>query len=271
MQTSPTRQPSALATPGFNPLASPGMDTASHYMDPSNGQLRYRAAHPATTLSRADRDAHASIRDHVMQADYPCVMGRSAFNRNAYRLATYGALDDADKADNALMLCHDLYTFCAEFPQPVQGAVSFIAWFEGPAPADERSFESALWAQLQALHDVDRRHFDWSPDVGSQPSDPNFSFSVGGRAFFLIGMHAHASRDARRTRMPVIVFNLHEQFVELRTQGKFEGVRDTIQVRDKALQGSTNPMSADFGKRSEAAQYSGRAVARDWVCPFAPA
>ena len=27
---------------------------------------------------------------------------------------------------------------------------------------------------------------------------------------------------------------------------------------------------ADFGARSEAAQYSGRAVEREWVCPFSP-
>ena len=35
------------------------------------------------------------------------------------------------------------------------------------------------------------------------------------------GLHVHpqASRIARRTERPVIVFNLHEQFVELRTQG----------------------------------------------------
>ena len=71
--------------------------------------------------------------------------------------------------------------------------------------------------------------------------------------------------------MPTIVFNLHEQFVELRATGKFDGVRDKVQARDEQLQGTVNPMSADFGARSEAAQYSGRAVEREWVCPFSPA
>ena len=66
--------------------------------------------------------------------------------------------------------------------------------------------------------------------------------------------------------MPVIVFNLHEQFVELREHGKFDKVRDTIQSRDKQLQGSVNPMSADHGDQSEAAQYSGRHVGDEWAC-----
>jgi uncharacterized protein len=38
--------------------------------------------------------------------------------------------------------------------------------------------------------------------------------------------------------------------------------------RDKTLHGTVNPMAADFGERSEVAQYSGRAVGRDWACPF---
>ena len=69
--------------------------------------------------------------------------------------------------------------------------------------------------------------------------------------------------------MPVIVFNFHEQFVELRANGKFDAVRDKVQQRDKQLQGTINPMAADFGDRSEAAQYSGRHVGPEGKCPFA--
>lgn len=215
-----------------------------------------------------DRRAHAALLAHVLDADHPCVMARSVFIRDSFRLSTYGAL--AAPA-NAAMLWHDLVAFSAEFPQPVPRPVSFVACFEGPHPADELAFETALWKQLQAVHDIDQRHFDWCRDVESDPNDPSFSFSVGGRAFFLIGMHPLASRLARRTPMPAIVFNLHEQFVELRSQGKFDRVRDTVQARDKQLQGTVNPMAANFGDRSEAAQYSGREVGAQWVCPFATA
>lgn len=255
----------STARPGANPLAVCTRTRASsRYMDSSSGRLSYRLQ-PDVAPNQSDRQAHEALKSHVLDADYPCVMARSVFNRDAFRLATYGELG---KPENATILCHDLYTFCAEFPTPVQGAVSFIACFEGPAPADEIAFETALWQQLQAIHDVDKRHFGWCRDVESAPEDPQFSFSVGGRAFFLIGMHPQASRMARRTPMPAIVFNLHEQFVELRTTGKFDGVRDKVQTRDKRLQGTINPMAADFGDRSEVTQYSGRAVGREWTCPF---
>lgn len=257
-----------LAAP-HNPLAACAhLRAQSRYMDPSSGALRYRSR-PGTAPGRADNDAHEMLRDLVLDPDYPCVMARSAFNRDSYRLAMYGELGAAE--ENAALLCHDLYAFAAEFPAPVAGAVSFIACFRGPAPADELAFETALWQQLQALHEVDKRHFGWAPEVESAPTDPNFSFSVGARAFFLIGMHPRASRIARRTPLAAIVFNLHEQFVGLRRSGKFEGVRDAVQARDRELQGSINPMAADFGERSEVAQYSGRAVGREWACPFSAA
>ncbi len=251
---------------GTTPLAAtaPAL-SVSHYLVPAAGTCTYRSR-PEDLPSAHDAAIHDVIRSHVLASDYPCVMARSAFNRDAYRLSTYGPLGSPD---NARMLCHDLYTFCAEFPQPVDGAVSFVACFEPSAPQDEAAFEKQLWQQLQAIHDVDEALFDWCADVESEPESADFSFSVGGRAFFLIGMHPAASRIARRTPMPVIVFNLHEQFVELRANGKFDGVRDTIQQRDRQLQGSINPMAADHGDRSEAAQYSGRRVGREWACPFA--
>lgn len=266
MQFKPELARESRALAGFNPLDSARTRKTSRYMDSSSGRLRYRSR-PDETPGRADQQAYAALRAHVLDDGYPCVMARSVFNRDAFRMATYGRLGDPA---SAAMLCHDLYAFNAEFPKPVQGAVSFVACFDGPSFTDEKSFEVALWQQLQAVHDVDKRQFDWSNEVGSAPDDPDFSFSVGSRAFFLIGMHPRASRIARRTPMPTIVFNLHEQFVELRANGKFDGVRDTVQTRDEQLQGTVNPMSSDFGARSEAAQYSGRAVGTEWACPFSP-
>ena len=244
-------------------------DTAfqgSHFIEPRTVEGVYRH-HPERELTSADTAILNSIRSHVLGSDYPCVMARSVFNRDAFRVATYGELG---APGNAAQLARDVYEFSSEFAAPVTGAVSFVACFDGPAPNDEAGFETAMWAQLQSLHEIDKTRFDWNDEVRSDPNSPDFSFSVGGRAFFLIGMHPAASRIARRTALPMIVFNLHEQFVELKAHGKFNKVRDTIQLRDKQLQGSVNPMSADYGERSEAAQYSGRAVGREWACPFHP-
>ena len=67
------------------------------------------------------------------------------------------------------------------------------------------------------------------------------------------------------------MFNLHDQFEQLRQQGRYERMRSKIIERDLAFAGSVNPMLARHGTVSEARQYSGRNVAEaDWVCPFKP-
>lgn len=65
-----------------------------------------------------------------------------------------------------------------------------------------------------------------------------------------------------------MVFNLHDQFEQLRSQNRYDKLRDTILGRDMALAGSLNPMLARHGTLSAARQYSGRAVGDDWKCPF---
>jgi len=95
--------------------------------------------------------------------------------------------------------------------------------------------------------------------------------SFGEEAFFIVGLHPRASRPARRFERPVLVFNLHDQFEQLREQGRYERMRAKIIERDVALAGSPNPMLARHGTISEARQYSGRNVAEaGWVCPFNP-
>src|SRR5215204_4076537 len=108
----------------------------------------------------------------------------------------------------------------------------------------------------------------WDTAVSSDPDDPRFAFSFGGRAFFLIGLHPGSSRWARRFAWPTIVFNAHHQFERLRTTGRYDPLQAAIRDRDTALQGSTNPTLAAFGTASEARQYAGRAVEPDWRCPF---
>jgi FPC/CPF motif-containing protein YcgG len=65
-----------------------------------------------------------------------------------------------------------------------------------------------------------------------------------------------------------LVFNRHEQFEKLRSDGKWKRMQKSIRKRDRALQGSVNPMLDDFGEASEARQYSGRAVEDNWQPPF---
>ena len=162
-------------------------------------------------------------------------------------------------------LLEGLATFASDIVDE-PGFHSFIASFRGPVPEDEAAFERSLFTLLQRLHDADDE--TWAPGVGSDPNDPHFAFSVGGTAYFIVGLHPGASRVARRAPLPTLVFNPHDQFEELRAEGRFEGLRSSIRRRDEDLQGYLNPMVADHGDRTEALQYSGRHHGDGWEPPL---
>jgi FPC/CPF motif-containing protein YcgG len=143
-----------------------------------------------------------------------------------------------------------------------------IAVFRGPFELHEGEFEKLFWSQLQELHAEDALRFAWDARVSCDPNAADFSFSFAGQAFYVIGMHANSSREARRFPWPTLVFNPHEQFERLREDGNWERMKQTIRSRDFARQGSVNPMLSDFGETSEARQYSGRAVEETWQAPF---
>lgn len=195
---------------------------------------------------------------------FPCVGAKSALHKDRMRFASYAALGDpADAAD----LCARLHAFSQEFPDPGNVPVSFVATFAQQV-ADEAAFEAALWHHLQVMHEHDRTRFAWDDTVASDPSRDDFSLSIGGRAFFVVGLHPSASRLARRAPFPCLVFNFHNQFEALKASGKYQTMQAAIRARDVQLQGSVNPVLAAFGQASEARQYSGRKVDSRWRCPF---
>ncbi|MFC7485711.1 guanitoxin biosynthesis heme-dependent pre-guanitoxin N-hydroxylase GntA [Knoellia pratensis] len=198
----------------------------------------------------------------VLNPDYPCLGARAVFNRDRAHIVTTGRLGTASSSLDVFRALREF----GEEADPSQGFTSLIAAFGGEAPLTESSFEDRLWATLQHLHDFDDT--PWNPDVSDDPADVDFSFSLGGVAYFVVGLHPHASRDARRTPWPVLVFNLHSQFEELKASGRYDRMRDLIRGRDLDLQGSLNPMVADYGVSSEARQYSGRAVDAGWEAPL---
>ena len=132
----------------------------------------------------------------------------------------------------------------------------------------EEEFEGHLWTALQTLYDVDRLYNPPDPKVAEDPEAGDFGFSFAGRGFFVIGLHPASSRLARRFPWPTLVFNAHAQFDRLKADGRYPKLQGAIRAREMALQGSLNPNLSDFGERSEARQYSGRAVGEDWRCPF---
>lgn len=199
----------------------------------------------------------------VDAADYPCVGAKSALHTSQYRLGHYGRMGESA---TTARLAEDLKTYIEETLATDSKYMTMVAVFTDEIHS-EIDFERKLWAQLQGLHDVDG-DASWDPAVGHDPEDNDFSFSFNGTAFFIVGLHPHASRKARRFSRAAMAFNLHRQFEQLRTAGSYEKMKQVIRERDIAFDGSINPMLNDHGKGLEAPQYSGRKVDERWKCPF---
>lgn len=207
-----------------------------------------------------------SLYAHIADPAFPCVGAKAALKRGTLEVFV---ARDMTSAWNDLPIHDALVAFAERFRESPSLFRSFAVLFEGPCTLLENEFENHMWNRIQSLSDKDSwRGQPYDSRVSPDPGDPHFSLSFGGEAYFVVGLHPNAGRPARRFPHPVMVFNLHAQFETLRAQGKYEGMREKIMVRDEAIAGSRNPMLARHGTISEARQYSGRIVGEDWQCPF---
>lgn len=215
----------------------------------------------------------ADMCDHFLAflggGDYPCVGAKVALARGTIETQAFGSLGDAGN-DAPLLARLTQFVAMLDATNWEEGSAhSFVAIFSGPLDINERRFESLMWAQLWRLHELDVAAGNLpADDVSSDADSPLFSLSVAGHPFCLIGLHANASRLARRFTHPVLVFNSHRQFEKLREDGPYAKMQTATRARDVDLQGSINPNLADFGQAIEARQYSGREVEDGWKCPY---
>jgi FPC/CPF motif-containing protein YcgG len=208
---------------------------------------------------------HDALRALVLNDHFTCHGGKAAVRQQQSRVGLY---DELGSAGAAAGLARDLTEFVADVPMRDGTFSTYLASFVGPNPADEPAFEILLWRLLQQLHDLDAPHHSWDAMVNADPDSPDFAFSFGGTAFFVIGLHAGSSRAARRFAWPTLVFNPHRQFEELRHDGRYARFQEVIRRAETELQGTINPMLGTHGAISQAAQYSGRRVEDGWHCPF---
>jgi len=217
------------------------------------------------TTVRPD-DVEAQFHAMIADAAFPCVGAKSAAARGSLQVVR---ARDIASAWNDLQITHDLLEWSWRYREDNEGLRSLAVIFDEPRQLSEAAFEKAMWQRLQSIADKDvwlgQIHDE---RVSADPDDPHFSLSFGGQAYFVVGLHPNASRPARRFARPVMVFNLHDQFERLRSEGRYERMREKIIERDVALAGSPNPMLDRHGEVSAARQFSGRAVNDDWRCPF---
>lgn len=226
-----------------------------------------RIAEPTT---RAEGPASAErLRAFIERATFPCVAAKAVLRQGGLRMIELGPLADPSNAAPLLDALGRLGPVLDAVPEGDTHLHSLAAVFTGPRDDDEHGFEARLWRQLQQLHALDvARGAAWAEGVGDDPDSGDFSFSLAGHPFFVIGLHPGASRKARRAPMPVLVFNSQRQFTRLRADGRYAKMQAATRARDLALQGSLNANLADWGSAPETRQYSGRAVEPDWHCPF---
>ncbi|CAF1045967.1 unnamed protein product [Adineta steineri] len=146
---------------------------------------------------------------------------------------------------------------------------TYVACFRTPKDVSEDIFETLLWKQLRLLHKEDVENgMTWAENYSDDPLDPNFGFSVGGRAFFIVGLHPNSSRKAGQFLAPCLVFNSHDQFTNLRQLNIISEIRQVVRNADLRENGSINPNLIPNDNKSSAFEYSGKLINPDWTPDF---
>lgn len=203
--------------------------------------------------------------DFILDQSFPCVAARAAVKREHINVLVADHM--ACPKDDYTIL-QFIYRFIKNFRKATNTFHSAAIIFSAPETHSEELFDNLMWQRLQSLALLDRKNFSSDKRVSDDPNSPEFSFSLGEEAFFIIGMHPASSRPARKFKYPVLVFNPHAQFEEMRKNDLYDNMKNIVRQRDRKYAGSINPMLTDFGKTSEVYQYSGRQYSANWQCPL---
>lgn len=197
--------------------------------------------------------------------EFACVAARAALAKEHIKCFVADHMA-CPKDDSAIL--DFLYSFIDYYRETTDPFHSAAVIFKGPDIYAEDMYESLLWQRLQALSNMDAKNYAYDSRVDSNPSSPEFSFSLKEEAFFIIGLHPSSSRPTRQFEYPAIVFNPHAEFVKLRSGDRYDKLKAVVRKRDVAYSGTINPMLNDFGTASEVNQYSGKNYASNWQCPL---
>lgn len=201
----------------------------------------------------------------IKHSRFPCLMAKSVVAQGHISYNEITDIKDNHEIDTTLFRMHE---FVDDYRKDSHKLSSFILTVKNPIYKSFEVFEETFWRFLNQLHLRDKKDFDHDPRVEKDPGSGRFSFSIKEEAFFILALHPKSPRTARRFYRPTIVFNPHQQFESLRKNGTFLKIRNLIRRKDKILQGTTNPMLQDFGKKSEVFQYLGKVYDENDPCPL---
>jgi len=203
--------------------------------------------------------------DYLKAKDFPCIGAKATLSKQQIKCMV---ADNMACSKDDVTILKFLYAFTDDYRRSKNFYHSAAIIFTAPEFISEEVFDELMWQRLQALGDLDAKNYSYDKRVDVDPWSPKFSFSIKEEAFYIIGLHANSSRQARQFRYPVLVFNPHAQFEQLRKTARYEMMKKVIRKRDTKYSGSVNPMLEDFGKFSEVYQYSGRQYDDTWQCPL---
>ncbi|GGV02378.1 hypothetical protein GCM10010211_82140 [Streptomyces albospinus] len=211
-------------------------------------------------------NVRTQVEEFIQGDRFACLAGRSAWRRGGITHRHYDLLGGVE---SARLMAFDLAEFVNGADWSARSFTSFIATFERPRGVDELRFEELLWQHLQLLHEVDADTHPWADGYASDPQAKEFAYSVAGHPFFVIGLHETHRRWGRRPPFPMLAFNSHKQFDQIKGAGMWDRLAEKIRKQDIKLQGDINPNLTEYEELSEARRYSGRPKPAEWQCPFA--
>jgi FPC/CPF motif-containing protein YcgG len=203
------------------------------------------------------------LKNFILQKNYPCIGALQAIRKNELRVGVYKGFGSGESGSR---LYDDLRQFQSEQKSSNSPYLTYCAVFPWEKSFDEGDFEKRLWEELTSVSSNDRS--SWDPHFSDNPEDKKFCFSLGGEAFFVVGLHDQSSRQARRFEYPTLIFNLYEQFEIITRLGQYEQMVAINRKKDVQFQGNVNPMVEKHGDRWEAIQFSGKSNGDEWKCPF---
>ena len=209
------------------------------------------------------------FQQYINSVNFPCLSAKISVLRKSFSFALYDMLAGEDTTQ---LLWHRLIDFIncqSSLWASDHMFTTYVACFRAPTDMSETVFERLLWKQLQQLHQIDVQNgMKWNDNYSDDPIHPDFGFSVGGRAFFIVGLHPNSSRRAQQFVTPTITFNSLDQFQNFRRLALFNTIQHVIRNNDLIYNQSINPNLTSEDNKSAAFEYSGKLIQSNWIPPF---
>lgn len=202
-----------------------------------------------------------SVQDHVLQSGYPCPIAQAVARHGGLSMHRFSSM----RTDAAAV--HEAVGTWLSAPHEFRFR-SFVAVFPDEKSESIDEFHDDLWTCLSGMRACEPVDRPVPPGTSDDVASPDFTFTIHGTPFFVVGLSPHSPRKARRTRVSGFALNPHQQFEDLRASNSLEAVKHASRARDMQFQGSINPMLSDHGERSAALQYSSMPVTSPSQCPY---